>query len=128
MVAFLNLPLLKQGIKPLITRRLWILYPFSMQTRTSDTSKTYTVEIKIVDLNEILDQVTGKYPAIIRLVQKTHVFNANLQKQLMSDFNQKSKVKSQEQSKFIAGKKALMTIIYGQYGKATMTKIALRRT
>ena len=38
---------------------------------------------------------------------KTHVLNANLQKQLLSEFDQKSKIKSQEFSKFVANKKAL---------------------
>ena len=41
------------------------------------------------------------------------------------DFDQKSKIKPQEYSKFVANKKALMTIISGQWGKATETKIAL---
>ena len=41
------------------------------------------------------------------------------------EFNQKFKIKSKEFSKFIANKKALMTIIYKQCNKATKTKIAL---
>ena len=53
------------------------------------------------------------------------MFNANLQKQLLSDFEKKSKIKSQEYSKFISDKMALMTIIYGQCTKATKTKINL---
>ena len=57
-----------------------------------------------------------------------HIFGANLQKQLLSDFDQKSKIKSQKYSKFIANKKALMTIIYGQYNKATKTEISFGRT
>ena len=54
-------------------------------------------------------------------------FDPNLQKQLLSDFGQKSKIKSQEYSKFIADKKALMTIIYRQCNEATKTKLALGR-
>ena len=59
--------------------------------------------------------------------QRAHVFDANLQKQLQSDFDQKSKIKSQEYSKFIVDKMALMAIIYGQCNKTTKTKIALGR-
>ena len=59
------------------------------------------------------------------LEQKTLVFDANLQKYILLDFNQKSKIKSQEYSKSIADKKALMTIIYGQCNEVTKTKIAL---
>ena len=57
-----------------------------------------------------------------------HVLNANIQKQLLSEFNQKSKIKSQEFSKFIADKKVLMVIIFGQCNEATKTKIALGAT
>ena len=57
--------------------------------------------------------------------QKYHVFNPNLQKQLLSDYNQKSKLKLQEWSKLTADKKSLMTIIFGQCDDATRTEIAL---
>ena len=60
--------------------------------------------------------------------QRAHIFDANLQSQLLSNFTQKSKIKSQEYSKFVADNKALMTIIYGQYDKATKTKISLGAT
>ena len=62
------------------------------------------------------------------LEKKTQVLDTNLQKQLLSDFEQRSKIKSQEYSKFITDKKALITIIYGHYNKAIQTKIVLRRT
>ena len=54
-----------------------------------------------------------------------HSFDANFQKQLLSDFDQKSKIKLQEYSKFVADKKTLMTIIYGQCDKAAKIEIAL---
>ena len=56
---------------------------------------------------------TGKRPLIIMLEKKTHIFNTTLQTQLLSNFDQKSKIKSQEYFNFIADKKALITIIYG---------------
>ena len=91
-------------------------------------SNTYNVGIKTVDPNATSVQGTGERPPIIVMMQRTHVFDTNLQKQLLSDFNQKSKIKSQEYSKFIANKKALMTIIYGQCDEASKTKIAPGRT
>ena len=42
---------------------------------------------------------------------KTHVFDANLQKKLLSDYNLESKIMQQERAKHIADKKALMTLI-----------------
>ena len=64
-------------------------------------------------------------PPTITMAQQTHVFDANLQKELLSEFERNSKIKSQEFSKFVANKKALITIIYGQCDKATKTEIAL---
>ena len=60
--------------------------------------------------------------------QRTYVFDTNLQQQLLSDFEQKSKIKSQEYSKVVTDKKALMTIIYRQCDGATQTEIALGAT
>ena len=58
--------------------------------------------------------------------KKTPVFNTNLKKQLLSEFDQKFKIKFQEFSKFVANKKTLMTIIYKQCDKATETEFPLR--
>ena len=85
-------------------------------------SNTYDVEIKTVNLNDNPFQGTGESPPIIMLEQRKHVFDPNLQKQLLSDSNQKSKIKSQEYFKFIADKKALITIIYGQWDEASKNK------
>ena len=46
----------------------------------------------------------------------------------MSPYKRNSKKKSQEYAKFLANKKALITIIFGQCGKATKTKISLGAT
>ena len=62
------------------------------------------------------------------MVEKTHVFNSNLQKQLLSEYDQKSKIKSQEWAKLTADKKSLITIIFGQYNDSTRTKLALGTT
>ena len=57
--------------------------------------------------------------ATYELVNKTIVRNANLQKQLLSDYERNSKLKSQEYSKFLQDKKSLITILYGQCDEAT---------
>ena len=62
------------------------------------------------------------------MMAKTHVFDANLQKELLWEYERKSKNKSQEYAKFLADKKALTTIIYKQCDEATKTEIALRAT
>ena len=46
------------------------------------------------------------------MVEKIHVFDANLQKQLLSDYDLNSK--SREWAKLTADKKSLITIIYRQ--------------
>ena len=51
--------------------------------------------------------------------QRTQVFDTNLQSQLLSDFKQKSKIKSQEHSKFVADK---------QCNETSKTKINLGET
>ena len=86
---------------------------------------TNHVEIVTVNLNNQPDPNTGLRPPIITMVQQRHVFNANLQKELLSEFEQNFKIKSQEYSKFLADKEALITIIFGQCDKATKTKISL---
>ena len=58
-------------------------------------SNSYDVEIKTVD-RLVVPLGNSKLPPIIRLEQKTHVFNANLQKQILSAFEHKSQIKFQE--------------------------------
>ena len=70
-----------------------------------------------------LSTQTGACPITITMVEKTYIFDANLQKQLLSEYDQKSKIKSQKWAKLIADKKSLTTIIYGQCYDATRTNI-----
>ena len=63
-----------------------------------------------INPNNAIDAQTGGCPIVTKVVVKTHVFNANLQKQLLSDYDLKSKTKSQEWAKLTANKKALITI------------------
>ena len=95
---------------------------------TNQWSNTYNVDIRTINPTAAILADDGSSLQTITLEQQTNIFNANLQKQLLSEFDQKSKIKSQEFSKFVADKKALMTIIFGQYDKATKTKIALGAT
>ena len=60
------------------------------------------------------------------LVNKSIFTDANLNKQLLSEYKRNSKLKSQEYSKFLQDKKSLITTLYGQCDEATQTKIALR--
>ena len=59
-------------------------------------------------------------------MDQTIVTNASLQKQLLSEYEQNSKIKFQEYSKFLQDKKSLFTILCGQCDEATQTDIALR--
>ena len=67
-------------------------------------------------------------PFYHRCGTKKHIFDANLKKQLLSEYKRKSKNKSVEHAKFLADKKALITIIFGECDEATETKIALEAT
>ena len=87
-------------------------------------SNTYHVQVQTVDLNAAADQHNVR-PVVTAMQEKSHVFDPNLQKQLLSEYEMKCKLKLQEWSKLTADKKSLMTIIYGQCNDATRTKIAL---
>ena len=58
-------------------------------------------------------------------MEQTIVTNANLQEQLLSEYECNYKIKSQEYSKFLQDKKSLITILFGQCDEATQTEIAL---
>ena len=73
-------------------------------------------------------QADGSHPKRFETMEQTHVFDANLQKELLSECKQNSKNKSQEYTKFLANKKALITIIFGKFDEATKTKIPLGAT
>ena len=83
-------------------------------------STTHCVEIRTVNQSNLTVDNDSR-PPTITMTQQTHVFNANLQKELLSEFKRNSKIKSQEFSKFIANKKALITIIFRQCDKARKT-------
>ena len=59
------------------------------------------------------------------MIEQIHVFDTNLQKELLSKYEGNSKNKSQEYTKFLANKKTLIRIIFGQYNKVTKTETAL---
>ena len=86
----------------------------------SDTNQWFTthhVEIATVDPNNQLDPNTGLRPPTVTMSWQTNVFNANLRKELLSEFEWNLKIKSQEYSKFLADKKASITFIFRQYNQ-----------
>ena len=90
----------------------------------SQWSSTYHVEVNTVDPNGQLN--TNGTRVIIKALQKrTNIHNPNLQKQLLSEHDMKSKLELQEWYKLTTDKKALMTIIYGQCDDATRTEISI---
>ena len=87
------------------------------------------MEIQTVNPTATIDLTTSVRPPITFVVQKkTDVFDANLQKWLLSQYKRSYKIKSEEYAKLVANKKALITIIFGQFDEATRTKIALGAT
>ena len=106
-------------LKPTLCR----LIPTPHNGRTLTTWK-----LKPSPPNAAIDPATGVRPPINVVVEQTHVFEANLQKLLLSEYEQKFKIKSEGYTKFVADKKALITIIFGQYDEVTKTKIALGAT
>ena len=94
---------------------------------TNRWSNTYNVEITTVNRTAALS-ADGSHALIIMLERQTHVFNAKLQEELLSELDQRSKIRSQDFLKFVADKKALMTIIFGKCDKATKIEIALGAT
>ena len=55
----------------------------------------FNAKINTVDLNTAPDAY-GAYPNIKVIAKKTHVFDVNLQKKSLSQYNLNSKIKSQE--------------------------------
>ena len=88
-------------------------------------SATYHVEVVTVD-PAAQSGANGLRPPVVEVQEKTHVFNPNLQKQLLSEHDIQCKLKLGEWYKLLADKKSLMTIIYGHCDDATRTEIALR--
>ena len=89
-------------------------------------SHTHQIQIATVaDEATLIVETLTERVTTYKLVYKTVVTNANLQQQLLLDYERKSKLKSQEYSRFLWDKKSLTTIVFGQYDEATQTEIAL---
>ena len=99
-----------------------LLYPDAIQWST-----THHVQVSTVNRMNVL-AANGSCPPRFESLEQTHVFDTNLQKELLSEYKQDSKIKSQEYCKFLADKKALITIIFGQCDKARKTKLTLGTT
>ena len=69
--------------------------------------------------------IINEHPLTYQTVEQIIITDANLQKQLLSEYKRNSKNKSQEYNKFLADKKSLITILFGQCDEATQTEIAL---
>ena len=83
------------------------------------------MKIQTVAPGAKVNATTGLCPCVPILVKQTHVYDANLRKQLLSEYKQNSKKDSVEYTKFFANKKALIKIIFRQGDEATKTKNAL---
>ena len=57
-------------------------------------SSTYHVQVHVVDATVAAD-AQGARPLITEMQRKSHVFNSNLQKQLLLDYDLKCKLKLQ---------------------------------
>ena len=83
---------------------------------------THHVDIQTVAPGAKVDATTGLRPCVPIVVEKKHVYDANLQKQLLWEYKQNSKNKSVEYAKFLVNKKALITLIFGQCNEATKNR------
>ena len=116
-----------QGLDDVIWNEINLLEEdFTPQYTNSDQlSITRHVEMVNVKPTNALGIFTGEHSPTIIMARKTHIFNANLQKWLLSEFERNSEIKYPEYAKFLADKNALITIIFRQYNEATKTKISL---
>ena len=76
-------------------------------------STTHQVQVITIDPNNNPNAVTGERPVCFQMMERTHVFDTNLQKEWLSEYERDSKNKSQENAKFLTDKKALITILFG---------------
>ena len=72
-------------------------------------SNTHQIQVTTVAAEAALIEgtTTGEHVTTYELVEQTIVTNANLQKQLLSEYKRNSRNKSQEYSKFLRDKKSL---------------------
>ena len=96
--------------------------------RTQPDGLTHYIQIASVNPTAEAGAGTNMRPLTYQVMEQTIVTNANLQKQLRSEYKYDSKNKSQEYNKFLADKKSLITILYGQCDEATQTEISLGDT
>ena len=94
---------------------------------TNQWSTTHRMQSSTINLLDI-PAANGLRPPSFKTLEKTHVFDTNLQKELLLEYKRGFKNKSQEYSKFLANKQALIIIIFGQCDEAIKTKIALGAT
>ena len=104
-----------QGLKEVLQTGRDLVKTDFMPTYPDATqwSTTHHVQVSIVDPTDISDRVTGKRPVRFQMMEQTHFFDANLQKERLLEYKQNSKNNSQEYTKFLADKKALNTILFG---------------
>ena len=88
---------------------------------------TYQIQVATVAAGaaRIVGSLTGESVTTYKFVDETIVTNANLQKQLLLEYERDSKITFREYYKFLQDKKSLCTILYGQCDEATQTEIAL---
>ena len=90
-------------------------------------STTHHLQINTVN-TDANAEADGLCPVCYQMMEQTHVTDANLQKELLSEYEYSCKNKCQEYSKFLVDKKSLITILFRQCDEATQTEIALRAT
>ena len=90
-------------------------------------STTHHVQVSTVNPMDV-PLANGSRPECFDMMERAHVFDANLQKEQLSEYKQNSKNKSQEYTKILADMKALITIIFDQCDEATKIKITLGET
>ena len=61
---------------------------------TTQLSTTHHVQVSTIILNDLPDALTGGRPLHFEVMRQTHVFETNLQKELLSEYKQNSKNKS----------------------------------
>ena len=100
-----------------------------MSTYPDATQWSITHHVQISTINPLdVPIADGSCPAHFKIMEQKPVYDAILQKELLLEYKRGSKNKSQEYAKFLADKKALITILFGKCDEASKTKIALGAT
>ena len=86
-------------------------------------STTHHLQISTVN-SEANAAPNGSRPVLFQTMGQTHVTDANLQKELLSEYKRNSQNKTQEYTKFLADKKSLIMMLFGQCDEANQTEIA----